>query len=463
MPEVNDYDLVVIGSGPAGQKAAISGAKLGKRVAVVERNFTVGGACLHKGTIPSKTLREAVSYLSGVRQRDLYGAAYRVKEKITIEDLSFRTQRVIEREVNTIRDQLLRNYVDIVGGLGCFIDAEKVLVKSDEGTRILTADRIILAVGTRPSRPAGIEFDDRRVVDSDGLLKLPEIPRSMTFVGAGIVGCEYATIFRTMGVRVTLIDGRQRPLEFVDDEIEDALYYHMRDEGITLRFGETVSAVQMQDGERVRITMDSGKEMSTDSLMFAAGREGASKSLNLEGIGLATDARGRIKVNERFQTSIPHIYAVGDIIGFPSLASTSMEQGRIAAMHAFGVNATTMPERLPFGIYTIPEIAMIGPPEQELTGKSVPYEVGVARFRELSRVQISGGSVGVLKLVFHRETRKLLGVHILGEQATELVHIGQAVIDHNGSVEYFRDTVFNYPTLAEAYKVAALDGLNKLS
>lgn len=463
VPEVNDYDLVVIGSGPAGQKAAISAAKLGKRVAVVERNFTVGGACLHKGTIPSKTLREAVSYLSGVRQRDLYGAAYRVKEKITIEDLSFRTQRVIEREVNTIRDQLLRNYVDIVGGLGCFIDAEKVLVKSDEGTRILTADRIILAVGTHPSRPADIEFDDRRVVDSDGLLKLPEIPRSMTFVGAGIVGCEYATIFRTMGVRVTLIDGRQRPLEFVDDEIEDALYYHMRDEGITLRFGEKVSAVQMQDGERVRITMDSGKEMSTDSLMFAAGREGASKSLNLEGIGLATDARGRIKVNERFQTSIPHIYAVGDIIGFPSLASTSMEQGRIAAMHAFGVNATTMPERLPFGIYTIPEIAMIGPPEQELTEKAVPYEVGVARFRELSRVQISGGSVGVLKLVFHRETRKLLGVHILGEQATELVHIGQAVIDHNGSVEYFRDTVFNYPTLAEAYKVAALDGLNKLS
>ena len=463
MSEVNDYDLVVIGSGPAGQKAAISAAKLGKRVAIVERNFTVGGACLHKGTIPSKTLREAVSYLSGVRQRDLYGAAYRVKDKITIEDLSFRTQRVIEREVNTIRDQLLRNYVDIVGGLGCFIDPTKILVKSDEGTRILTADRIILAVGTRPSRPADIEFDDRRVVDSDGLLKLPEIPRSMTFVGAGIVGCEYATIFRTMGVRVTLIDGRQRPLEFVDNEIEDALYYHMRDEGITLRFGEKVSAVQMHDGERVRILMESGKEMSTDSLMFAAGREGASKSLNLEGIGLATDDRGRIKVDERFQTSIPHIYAVGDIIGFPSLASTSMEQGRIAAMYAFGVNATKMPERLPFGIYTIPEIAMVGPAEQELTEKSVPYETGVARFRELSRVQISGGSVGVLKLVFHRETRKLLGVHILGEQATELVHIGQAVIDHGGSVEYFRDTVFNYPTLAEAYKVAALDGLNKLS
>jgi NAD(P) transhydrogenase len=350
VPEVNDYDLVVIGSGPAGQKAAISAAKLGKRVAVVERTFSVGGACLHKGTIPSKTLREAVSYLSGVRQRDLYGAAYRVKEKITIEDLSFRTQRVIEREVNTIRDQLLRNYVDIVGGLGCFIDPAKVLVKSEEGTRILTADKFILAVGTRPSRPADIEFDDRRVVDSDGLLKLPEIPRSMTFVGAGIVGCEYATIFRTMGVRVTLIDGRQRPLEFVDDEIEDALYYHMRDEGISLRFGEKVSAVRMPDGERVHVTMESGKELSTDSLMFAAGREGASKSLNLEGIGLATDSRGRIKVNEHFQTSIPHIYAVGDIIGFPSLASTSMEQGRIAAMCAFGVNATTMPERLPFGI-----------------------------------------------------------------------------------------------------------------
>jgi len=445
--DMNSYDLVVIGSGPAGQKAAIAGTKLGKKVAVVERSFQVGGVCLHKGTIPSKTLREAVSYLSGVRQRELYGAAYRVKERITMQDLSFRTQRVIESEINTVRDQLIRNFVDVVEGTACFIDPNNILVATATGTRTLKAEKVIIAVGTRPARPPDVEFDDRKIIDSDGLLQMPAIPRSMTFVGAGIVGIEYATIFRTLGVRVTLIDGRQRPLDFIDDEVEDALYYHMRDEGITLRFGERVTTVRSTEDDRVHIEMESGKRLTTDSLMFAAGREGSSADLNLEAVGIETDHRSRIKVDDTYRTSTPNIYAVGDIIGFPSLASTAMEQGRIAAHHALGIpEGAKISKLLPYGIYTIPEISMIGPTEEELTPQAIPYESGVARFRELSRVHISGGSRGLLKLLFHRENFKLLAVHILGENATELVHIGQAVIDHGGTVEYLRHAVFNYPT-----------------
>ncbi len=459
---MSDYDLVVIGSGPAGQRAAIAAAKLGRSVALVERDFTVGGACLHEGTIPSKTLREAVSYLSGIRQRELYGSAYRVKEKISIEDLQFRTQRVTEREADVVQDQLIRNYVDIAAGTASFVDLHRVLITNEQGTRTLTAEKVIIAVGTKPARPTGIEFDDRKIVDSNGLLKLTEIPRTMTFVGAGIVGVEYATIFRTLGVRVTLIDGRQRPLEFVDDEIEDALYFYMRDEGITVRFGEKVSRVQLTDEGKVWVGMESGKELTTDALMFAAGRMGASEDLNPQAIGLEPDDRGRLKVDEGYRTSVENVYAVGDIIGFPSLASTSREQGRIAALHAFGAEVPRISSELPFGIYTIPEIAMVGPTEEDLTAREVPCETGVAKFRELSRVQISGRRIGLLKLLFHRENLKLLGVHILGERATELVHIGQAIIDHGGTVEYLRDAVFNYPTSAEAYKVAALDGTNKL-
>jgi NAD(P) transhydrogenase len=458
---MSEYDLVVIGSGPAGQKAAIAASKLGKQVAVVERNFSIGGSALHKGTIPSKTLREAVAFLSGVRLRELYGSSFRVKDRITIQDLTFRTNQVIDREVNIVRDQLIRNYVDVVPGTASFVDPTRIVVTSEDGMRTLTADKSVVAVGSTPARPPGIDFDDQRVVDSDGLLRLAEIPRSMTIVGAGIIGCEYATIFRTLGTRVTLIDGRQRPLDFIDDEIEDALYYHMRDEGVLLRFNETVSRVE-RNGERVIVSMESGKQLTTDALMFAAGRVGASSDLNLEAVGIETDPKGRIKVDEYYRTSIENIYAVGDIIGFPALASTSMEQGRLAALHALGVAVPRMAPSLPFGIYAIPEIAMIGPAEQDLTQQAVPYESGVARFRELSRVQISGGRHGLLKLLFHRETRKVLAVHIIGQSATELVHIGQAVIDHGGTIEYFRDAVFNYPTLAEAYKVAALDGLNKL-
>lgn len=457
------YDLIIIGSGPAGQKAAIAAAKLDKHVALIERKFSVGGVSVHRGTIPSKTLREAVSYLSGMRMRELYGSAYRVKERISMEDLSFRTQRVIEREVNVVRDQLLRNYVEIVPGTGSFEGPNTVRVESeDEGTRTLEADKLMIAVGSRPTRPTEFEFDDEKIIDSDGLLKMKEIPKSMTFVGSGVIGCEYATIFRAAGCRVTLIDGRRRPLDFIDDGIEDDLYYHLRDDGITVRFGESVKSITHTDDDRVRVAMDSGKELKTDACMFAAGRRGAVGSLNLEAVGLTADKRGRLKVNDNYQTEVEHIYAVGDIIGFPSLASTSMEQGRLAALHALGQPLPQRPSSLPFGIYTIPEISMVGPTEEELTAQSVPYEVGIARFRELARVQISGGRDGLLKLIFHRETLDLIAVHIIGQNATDLVHIGQAVIDHGGKVTYLRDTVFNFPTLAEAYKTAALNGLNKL-
>jgi NAD(P) transhydrogenase len=453
----------VIGSGPAGQKAAIAAAKLGKRVGVVERSFTLGGACLHHGTIPSKTLREAASYLSGVRQRGMYGTAYRVKEHITIEDLTFRTQRVIETEMDVVRDQLVRNFVDIIPGTARFMD-ERTLQVENEGTmRIIPAHKVVIAVGTRPARPDDIEFDDRTIIDSDGLLKLEAIPKSMIFVGAGIIGAEYATIFRTIGVRVTLVDGRKRPLSFLDEEIQDSLYNHMREEGILLRFGERVSSIRSTEDGRVLVETESGKRMTADSLMFAAGRQGASSALGLAEIGLEADDRGRIVVNDHYETAVPGVYAVGDIIGFPSLASTSMEQGRIAALHAMGVDVGAMNPRLPYGIYTIPEIATIGFSEEELTAKGIPFETGVSRFRELARVQINGGSNGLLKLIFHTETLEVLGVHILGTSATELLHIGQAVMELGGTVNYFRDAVFNFPTLAEAYKVAAHDGLNRLS
>jgi NAD(P) transhydrogenase len=461
-PAMHEYDLVVIGSGPAGQRAAIAAAKLGKRVAVVERNAEVGGGSILRGTIPSKTLREAVSDLSGVRQRQIYGMAYRVKERITVEDLGFRTRRVIESEINVVRDQLIRNYIDVVEGTASFVDPHHLLVATGDGTRQLTADKVIIAVGSKPGRPPGIEFDDRRIVDSDGLLQLREIPRTMTVVGAGIVGVEYATIFQTMGVNVTLIDGRERPLSFLDDEIEEALSFQMRDNGIVLRFGERVAAVRRGGDGPVVISLASRKTLTTESVMFSIGREGATQGLNLEALGLQPDARGRIEVDAHYRTKVEDIYAVGDVIGAPSLASTSMEQGRIAAIYAFGVEAPQVSSRLPYGIYTIPEIAMIGATEHQLTEAAVPYEAGVARFREVSRAQIGGGGSGILKLLFHRETLKLLAVHILGEKATELVHIGQAIIDHGGTIEYLRDVVFNYPTLAEAYKNAALNGLSRL-
>jgi NAD(P) transhydrogenase len=462
-----DFDLAVIGSGPAGQRAAIQAAKLGRRVLVVEKQTVVGGVCINTGTIPSKTLREAVLHLSGVRERGVYGAAYTVKQNITMADLHFRTHHVVRHEIDIVRHQLLRNRVELIPGTASFADPNTLAVARADGHghERITAEKIVIAVGTVATRSPAIPFDGQRVMISDDVLGLAELPRTLAVIGAGVIGIEYATMFATLGVRVTLVDKRDRLLPFVDREITDNLAYHMQHNGITLRLGEEVRAIEPIDegrGARVRITLASGKQVVSDKALYSIGRTGATEELSLETAGVATDERGRLRVNERFQTSQPHIYAVGDVIGFPSLASTSMEQGRLAACHAFGAAADCTPGMFPFGIYTIPEISMVGRTEEELTAAGVPYEIGKAQYREIARGQIIGDETGLLKLTFHRETRALLGVHIIGAGASELVHIGQAVMALGGTIDYFVDTVFNYPTLAECYKTAAFDGVNRL-
>ena len=461
------YDLLVIGSGPAGQRAAIQAAKLNKRVAIVERTSVIGGVCINTGTIPSKTLREAALYLSGYRLRGLYGASYAVKQNITMEDLMFRTDNVVRHEIDVTRHQLMRNRVDVLTGDAAFVDPRTMRLTDVDGrgTHDVTADRVVLAVGTEATKDAHIAFDGQRIVSSDDVLQLKNLPRTLAVVGAGVIGLEYASIFAALGVRVTLIDKRQRLLPFVDAEMIDTLAYHLRENRVTLRLGEEVGGMEaLSDelGQRVRIHLASGKQVVTEVALYSVGRTGATASLNLPAAGLATDDRGRLRVDEHYQTSVAHIYAVGDVIGFPSLASTSMEQGRLAACHAFDVEAHSVPELFPYGIYSIPEISMVGRTEEELTDQGTPYEVGKAQYREIARGQILGDSSGLLKLIFHLDTHALLGVHIIGEGASELIHIGQAVLAFGGSVEYFINTVFNYPTLAECYKTAAFDGINRL-
>jgi NAD(P) transhydrogenase len=456
-----DYDLLVIGCGPGGQKAAIAAAKLGRRAAVIEKRDVVGGVCVNTGTIPSKSLREAVLYLTGLSQRDLYGQSYRVKENITMEDLSRRTHYVVGREIEVVRDQLSRNRVELLEGTGQFVDEHTISFRSRSGDRRLSADNVIIAVGTRPARPATVAFDDVHIFDSDGILGLREIPRTLVIVGAGVVGIEYASIFAALGTKVTVIEQRDRMLEFCDEEVVEALQFHLRSLAVTFRFRETVEAVEPHDGGTVT-TLASGKVVAADVVMYSAGRQGATEGLAVEDIGITPDNRGRIKVDEHFQTNLSHVYAVGDVIGFPALASTSMEQGRLAAYHAFGEPTASVRGAMPIGIYTIPEVSYVGSTEAELTGASVPYEVGVSRYRELARGQICGDSFGMLKLLVSPSDRKVLGVHLFGTGATEIVHIGQAVMGCGGTVDYLTDAVFNYPTLAEAYKVAALDVTNKL-
>jgi NAD(P) transhydrogenase len=455
------YDMLVIGSGPAGQKAAIQAAKVGKRVGIVERKKVVGGICINSGTIPSKSLREAVLFLSGFRQRSLYGASYRVKKDITFEDLAQRCDHVVKAEQEVIQNQLIRNSVDFIVGNASFLDPHRLQIKQDSETNEHTADYIVIGVGTEPARPVNIPFDDDLIIDSDGLLSLKRLPKSLTIVGAGVIGCEYACILATLGIPVVLVEKRPRLLEFVDSEIIESLQYQMRNIGITLRLNEEVVGVTKAATNVVALQLKSGKQIRSPLLVYSAGRVGATTSLGLDTIGVEADERGRLKVNENFQTSMKHIYAVGDVVGFPALASTSMQQGRHAACHAYSLACETSTHLLPYGIYSIPEISMVGRNEEELTRDGVPYEIGVARYREIARGQIIGDTVGMLKLLFHTETRELLGVHIIGEGATELVHIGQAVMAHGGKLDYFVDTVFNYPTLAECYKVAALAALNK--
>ncbi len=460
-----DYDLMVIGTGPSGQKAAIQGAKAGKRVAIVEKKFAaIGGVCVTTGTIPSKTLREAVLYLSGFRERNIYGASYRVKQSITMDDLVFRTDHVMRHEMDVIKHHMLRNNVDLLYGSACFVDPHTLRVDAVAGEKQLSAGVVVVAVGTRPTRQNGIPFAPNRVVTNDGVLNFKEVPRSLTVIGAGVIGVEYASIFAALGTRVTLIDMRPRLLDFVDDEIIDALTYHLRGLRVTIRLGEKVERLELDEGrDRVVTYLASGKKISSEKALYAIGRTGNTQDLNLKAAGLKADDRGRLQVNEHYQTAVPHIYAVGDVIGFPSLASTSMEQGRLASAHAFKVPASSIPALFPYGIYTIPEISMVGKTEEELTAAGTPYEVGKAYYKEISRGQIIGDEIGMLKLIFGLEDRRLLGVHIIGEGASELVHIGQAVMAFGGTVDYFVSTVFNYPTLAEAYKVAALDGVNRLN
>jgi NAD(P) transhydrogenase len=455
-----DYDLLVIGSGPAGQKAAIQAAKLGRHAAIVERQ-TIGGVSVNLGTIPSKTLREAVVYLTGLSQRAMYGESYRVKDEITVEDLELRTRQVVEREIDVVRNQLARNHVHVVTGIARFADPHTVAISGAEERRI-SAEKIIIAAGTRPHRPAAVEFDDKTILDSDGLLLMDRIPRSLVVVGAGIIGIEYASMFAALGSKVTVVEKRHRLLDFVDAQIAEGLQYHLRDLGVVFRFSETVTAVESH-GDATMTVLESGKKIPADAVLYAAGRQGETADLDLQNAGLEADDRGRIEVGPDFRTAVDHIYAAGDVIGWPSLAATSMEQGRLAAAHALDQPSHGMSELLPFGIYTIPEISYVGRNEEELTEAACPYEVGISRYRELARGAILGDSYGMLKLIVALEDRRLLGVHVLGTNATEVVHIGQAVMGNGGTVDYLVDAVFNYPTLAESYKVAALDAMNKLN
>ncbi len=457
------YDLIVIGSGPAGQRAAVAASKMGKRVAVVEARSVVGGVCVNTGTIPSKTMREAVLHLSGYNYRSIYGINYRVKEKITMADLAFRVQSVIKTEVDVTEAQLSRNGIDVVHGIASFIDPHQVHVQGPQAETTLQADRIVIAVGTRPASSPKVPLNGTSIINSDQILGLDALPHSLVVVGGGVIGVEYACMFAVLGVRVTLIEKRNRLLEFADQEIIEALSYHLRDARVTLRLGEEVESVEEPQPGTVVANLQSNKRVSGDALLYAVGRQGNVDDLNLAAAGLEADSRGRIAVDEHYKTKVEHIFAVGDVVGFPSLASVSMEQGRIAAARAFDDHAATSnPSFYPYGIYTIPEISFIGKTEEQLTGEDVPYEVGMAYYRDTARGQIRGDTTGRLKLIFHRDTRKVLGVHIIGEGASELVHIGQAVMTLGGTVDYFIDTVFNYPTLAECYKVAAFNGLGRL-
>ncbi len=464
MSAAYDFDLVCIGSGPAGQRAAVQAAKLGQRAAVIEKRRCVGGVCIDTGTIPSKTLRETVLMFSGLTGRADRLPWTRVDSRPTAAQLFTGVDAVIAREVEVVERQLRRNDVTLLSGEASFVDPHTLAVHGEGGRRHVSGANIVIAIGTEPAATPGVEADGEVILNTDQVVQLKHLPRSMTVVGAGVIGIEYTSIFATLGVAVTLVERRDRPLEFLDREIVDELIHQMRNRNVTFRFGEAVEALAVAEGppRKAVVTLESGKRIVSDMVLFSVGRVAATDALNLSAAGLAGDARGRIKVDERFRTAVPHIFAAGDVIGYPSLAATSSEQGRLAACHAFGVEAGPMARHFPIGIYSIPEISMVGAPEHELTAHKVPYETGVARYREIARGQILGDDSGMFKMLFHREDRRLLGIHCIGSGATELIHVGQAVLGLGGGLDYFLQTVFNYPTLAECYKVAALDASNKL-
>ncbi|MBD3761067.1 MAG: Si-specific NAD(P)(+) transhydrogenase [Rhizorhabdus sp.] len=458
------YELIVIGSGPAGRRAAIQAAKLGKSVLVIENRYRVGGVSVHTGTIPSKTLRETVLNLSGWRERGFYGRAYRVKKDIDGQDLNARLKMTLEHEIDVLEHQFTRNGVRTMEGSAQFCGPNEIQVTRPRGdVQVLEAERVLVAVGTIPYRPSTIPFNGTTILDSDDMISEPRVPRSLTVIGAGVIGIEYATIFSALDVPVTLIEPRDTFLDFVDREIIEDFVHQLRDRGMSIRLGAKVERVEV-DGQGWAISvLEDGRRIRSEMLLYAAGRIGATAALGLENCGLEADSRGRLKVDpETLQTDVPHIYAAGDVIGFPSLASTSMEQGRIAACHAFGAPMPPAPAYFPYGIYAVPEISTVGLSEQEVREKGIPYECGIARFRETSRGHIMGMQSGMMKLIFALEDRRLLGVHIIGECATELIHIGQAVLNLGGTIDYFVENTFNYPTLAEAYKIAALDAWNRM-
>ena len=466
---MRQFDCAVIGTGPAGQKAAIQAAKLGKKVCIIEKNNVVGGASINTGTVPSKALREAVLHLTGANTRSLFGESGRVKKQITVSDLIYVSRQVIFNELNLIRDQFDRNHVELIWGEAKFQAPNRLKVDRPTDFEIIEAETFIIASGTRPATPRNVPFEAKYIFTSDGLLKLDELPRTLIVVGGGVIGVEYACMMATLGVKVTLVEGRTSVLGFLDDEITEAFQFHMRRAGITLRMGEKVAKIEKiqnpdgaYNGPAVEATLESGKHLRAGALLYAVGRQGTTSSLQLDKAGLHADDRERLHVNEKYQTEVPHIYAAGDVIGFPALASTAMEQGRLAVCHAYGVPTKSLPELFPYGIYAIPEISMVGRTEKQLTDAGIPYEAGIAQYKELARGQLLGDYEGMLKLLIHQETHKILGVHAIGTGATELIHIGQAVMAFDGAVDFFVNNVFNYPTLAEAYKVAALNGLNKL-
>ncbi|HMO18368.1 MAG TPA: Si-specific NAD(P)(+) transhydrogenase [Oligoflexia bacterium] len=462
MKKNNEFDLLVIGSGPGGQKAAIQALKLGKRVAVVEASPGLGGNCLFDGTIPSKSFREAIMHLSGYRERSHYGQAYRVKHNIEMRDLTDRTSSISRDIEQTIRSQLLRNKSELITGFASFVDPHTLRVSFEKSERIVESEKIVIATGTSPWRPASFEFDGHIILDSNDILRMTRIPSSLTVVGGGVIGCEYGSMFSALGVKVSILEQRDSILGFLDSELVDSLTYTLRQQKTAIITSDKViKCCKSPDGRAVTY-LESGRRMVSQVLLVSAGRVGNVNGMNLEGVGIEASDRGLISVNQHYQTSQPNIYAVGDVIGIPALASTSMEQGRRAACHAFGLNDHSFEIPLPYGIYSIPEIGTVGASEAELRASKIPYEFGIARFSELERGKILGDRLGVLKILFHRNTLRVLGVHIIGEGATELIHVGQSVIGFQGGLDYFVNATFNYPTLSQAYKTAALDGWNKV-
>jgi NAD(P) transhydrogenase len=458
------YDFIVIGSGPAGRRAAIQAAKLGSKVLVVEKGTRVGGVSVHTGTIPSKTLRETALNLTGWRERGFYGRAYRVKQEISSEDLRRRLLITLDHEVEVLEHQFSRNRVNHIRGLAHFVDKNTLEIEKSDGEMVqVRGTAILLSIGTKPFRPPNIPFDHDKIIDSDELLEIKDIPRSMVVVGAGVIGIEYATIYSALDTAVTVVEPRTTMLDFIDREIVDDFTYQLRDRNVKLLFGQSADKIEREPNGRCKVTLSNGRTVTAEMVLYAAGRMGATAALKLENAGLTADARGRIKVNPlTFQTDVPNIYAAGDVVGFPSLASTAMEQGRIAARHAIGVATQEPPQFFPYGIYAVPEISTCGLTEEEVKDRHIAYECGIARFRETSRGHIMGLDNGMLKMIFSMKTRRLLGVHIVGEGATELIHIGQAVLNLKGTVDYFVENTFNYPTLAEAYKIAGLDAWNRM-